>query len=67
MYRICVNGEEERLEQVVTIGVFLKKKGYRIQRIAVEKNGKIVSRNNYDDTVLEEGDQLEIVSFVGGG
>lgn len=36
-------------------------------RVAVERNGEIVPRGRYGDTVLEEGDRVEVVSFVGGG
>ncbi len=35
--------------------------------IAVERNGSIVKRNDYDKTVLQDGDTVEIVQFVGGG
>ena len=36
-------------------------------RLAVERNGNIVPRARYGETVLEDGDVLEIVRFVGGG
>lgn len=36
-------------------------------RIAVEKNGQIVPKRLYAETVLQDGDVLEVVSFVGGG
>ena len=42
-------------------------KGYRTERIAVEKNGVIVPKAQYGLTELKAGDVLEIVSFVGGG
>lgn len=35
--------------------------------IAVERNGSIVKRSDYDKTVLQDGDTVEIVQFVGGG
>ena len=35
--------------------------------IAVERNGSIVKRGDYDKTVLQDGDTVEIVQFVGGG
>ena len=35
--------------------------------IAVERNGSIVKRNDYDKTVLQDGDTVEIVQYVGGG
>ncbi|OUN21440.1 sulfur carrier protein ThiS [Pseudoflavonifractor sp. An85] len=40
---------------------------YDLQRLAVERNGEIVPKHSYGTTVLCDGDQVEIVSFVGGG
>lgn len=40
---------------------------YDCDLIAVERNGSIVKRNDYDKTVLQDGDTVEIVQFVGGG
>ena len=50
-----------------TISEYLAGADYELKRIAVEKNGSIVSKSLYDQTVLEDGDNLEVVSFVGGG
>ncbi|MBQ3035820.1 MAG: sulfur carrier protein ThiS [Lachnospiraceae bacterium] len=50
-----------------TISEYLATTNYDSKRIAVERNGDIVFKSQYDVTVLEEGDSLEIVSFVGGG
>lgn len=33
----------------------------------IERNGEIVSKENYKDTILSEGDRIELVHFVGGG
>lgn len=46
---------------------YLSGSSYDPARIAVEKNGQIVSKRLYSETILEDGDVLEIVSFVGGG
>lgn len=40
---------------------------YNPKRIAVERNGEIIFKSQYDTTVLEDGDVLEVVNFVGGG
>ena len=45
----------------------LKAGNYRTDRVAVEKNGKIVPKKNYPTEEILEEDQIEIVSFVGGG
>ena len=64
---IRVNGKEEALEGTVPLETYLREKGYRTERIGVEKNGAIVPKAQYGLTVLKAGDVLEIVSFVGGG
>ena len=40
---------------------------YDPKRIAVERNGEIVFKSQYDDVVLQDEDSIEVVSFVGGG
>ena len=64
---IRVNGKQETFEWAISLKEKKKKKGYRPERIAVERNGEIVPRNRYGETLLADGDVLEIVSFVGGG
>lgn len=46
---------------------YLSTSGYDCRRIAVERNGTIVPKSQYSETILTDGDTLEIVSFVGGG
>ena len=50
-----------------TLSEYLASTSYNPKRIAVERNGDIVFKSMYDVTILEDGDSLEIVSFVGGG
>ena len=50
-----------------TLSEYLEETDYDLKRIAVERNGEIVFKAEYESTVLEEGDNLEVVSFVGGG
>ena len=45
----------------------LTEAGYNLARVAVERNGEIVPKRLYGDTVLADGDVLEVVGFVGGG
>ena len=51
----------------MTIAEYLKTTDYDLKRIAVELNEDIVPKSQYTETVLSDGDTLEIVSFVGGG
>ena len=46
---------------------FLVKAGYEISKIAVEMNGEIISKREYETVRLQDDDELEIVTFVGGG
>ena len=63
---VKINGKELNIAGK-TVSEYLATTNYDPKRIAVECNGDIVSRSQYDTTVLEDGDRLEIVSFVGGG
>ena len=59
---INVNGKET--ENCKSLSVLLENGGFRI---AVEINGEIIKKSDYDKTVLNDGDKIEVVSFVGGG
>lgn len=50
-----------------TLAEYLAGTSYDPARIAVERNGEIVPKARYGDTVLVDGDIVEVVSFVGGG
>ena len=50
-----------------TVAQYLATTNYDPKRIAVERNGDIVPKAQYDNTVLQDGDNVEVVSFVGGG
>lgn len=62
-----LNGKNLRLEQKLTLSEFLVVQQFDFRYIAVELNGVIVSKANYDSTLLTDEDTLEIVRFVGGG
>ena len=50
-----------------TLAEYLATTTYDMKRIATELNGDIVPKATYAQTVLKDGDNIEIVSFVGGG
>ena len=64
---ITVNGAEISNADNLKLSDFLKREGYNSFLIAVECNGSIVPKSSYEDKKLEDGDSLEVVSFVGGG
>ena len=63
---ITINGEEKNCAGM-TLAQYLETTAYDPRRIAVEKNGEIVPKAAYAETVLQDGDVVEVVSFVGGG
>ncbi len=52
---------------VLTISVYLEQSSFDRARIAVELNEEFLPKAKFPETVLQDGDSLEIVSFVGGG
>lgn len=46
---------------------YLHAADYDVNRVAVERNGEIVPKAEYETVRLQDGDNLEVVSFVGGG
>lgn len=63
---LVVNGDTQHLS-VENVAGLLAALDLPRTKIAVELNREIVPRSRYDDTPLGEGDQIEIVQFVGGG
>ncbi|MBQ8850920.1 MAG: sulfur carrier protein ThiS [Oscillibacter sp.] len=63
---VTVNGETLELAGK-TVMEHLRSAGYDPKRVAVERNGDILPRALYAETVLRDGDALEVVGFVGGG
>lgn len=61
------SGKEIHLEAPVTVRAFLLEQGHQPERVAVERNGQIVRRADFDKELLREEDTVEIVHFVGGG
>lgn len=63
---VRINGEDVDAAGVV-LGKYLDNNGYNRLTIAVERNYEIVTKDKYDDVTIEDGDVIEVVSFVGGG
>jgi len=62
-----LNGDPYVAETALTIASLLSKLEIDPRRVAVERNFVIVKRDKYESTEIAEGDQIEIVNFVGGG
>lgn len=61
------NGKQIALEAPVTVLEFLQQQGYNAQRVAVERNGEIIRRADFEKELLRDEDTVEVVGFVGGG
>ncbi len=64
---IKINGKSEAAVTGKSIADYLKTTSYDLNRIVVELNGNIIPKLQYSKTVLQNGDCVEIVKFVGGG
>ncbi len=65
--RITINGTNHDFDHSLTLEELLQKLGLDKNKIAVERNLKIVPRGTFQGTDLLEGDAIEIVHFIGGG
>lgn len=64
--QIVVNGEQKEMGPLSVLGL-LESLEIDPRRVAVELNLEIVPKPDYATTVLQDGDRIEIVQFVGGG
>jgi thiamine biosynthesis protein ThiS len=64
--KIVLNGDPHDTD-AATIAALLERLEIDPRRVAVERNFVVVKRDAYGATRLEDGDQIEIVNFVGGG
>lgn len=64
---ITVNGQPMESYEEKTLIQLLTDLQYDTAKIAVERNGEIISKSQYKTTILNEHDVLEVVTFVGGG
>ncbi|HVL77743.1 MAG TPA: sulfur carrier protein ThiS [Sphingomicrobium sp.] len=64
---VTVNGEQRQLPAGLTIAAMLRELGIEPAKVAVEHNREIVPRSSLDTVEVADGDQFEIVHFVGGG
>jgi thiamine biosynthesis protein ThiS len=64
---ITLNGEPYELESPLSVADLLAQLAIDPRRVAVEHNLAILKRHLFDDTLVHDGDRVEIVNFVGGG
>jgi thiazole synthase len=64
---VTINGEAKRFSSSLTVSQLLADCGLDPRKVAVERNLEIVPRSGYDAEMVRDGDQIEIVHFIGGG
>ena len=65
--QITINGENKEIKKNTTIKELLDSLGVLDKTMAVAVNMKIVKKDNWNKFVLNEGDKIEALNFVGGG
>jgi thiamine biosynthesis protein ThiS len=65
--QVRINGELREIPDGITVGALLGHLGVKAQRVAVEVNETVVTKDRYESHRLGAGDAVEIVAFVGGG
>ena len=64
---ITLNGDKHELTAPVSVSQLLQQLEIDARRVAVELNLAVVKKAAYDSAVIKDGDEVEIVNFVGGG
>ena len=67
MISISINETVQQFEHAISVAVLIEHMQLGNKRIALERNGEIVPRGQFNTQMLADGDKLEIVVAVGGG
>jgi sulfur carrier protein len=64
---VQINGERREIGTSLSVAELLEELSIRPGRVVIELNRDVLPRDAYQNTLLKEGDAVEIVHFVGGG
>jgi len=64
---ITLNGKAQEIEQSITLEQFLDQLGFSGKPVVVEHNKDAIFPRDYSETIVQDGDQLEIISIAAGG
>ena len=67
MEKIQLNGNPYEINTETNLNQLLNKLKIQKTKVAIEVNGAIVEKNKYPKVILNKGDKVEIVHFIGGG
>lgn len=64
---IVLNGEIKEISSETSLQLLIENLSLKKERVAIELNRSVIKKKDWPEVLLKEGDQLEIVHFVGGG
>jgi thiamine biosynthesis protein ThiS len=64
---IIINGEKKEISANTTVSALLSELKIDHRKIALERNLQLIPRTTFDNACLNDGDEIEIINFVGGG
>jgi len=67
MIKVLLNGKNKTIEDKTNLNLLLKKLSIESDKVAIEINGVVVSKNDYEKKIIKTNDKIEIVHFIGGG
>ena len=67
LMRVKINGENADLEASMNLESLLKHYRLKTEMVVIELNRKVPAKGDYAGTLLREGDEIEIIKFLGGG
>ena len=66
--KISLNNRQETFKQTsLTINELLNEKNFTFKFLVIKVNGKLIKKENYDDTVIKNGDDVAVVHLISGG
>ena len=65
--KIQLNGDPYEINDGTNLNELLNKLKIQKNKVAIEVNGEIVEKNKYPNLILNKGDKVEVVQFIGGG
>jgi len=67
MIKVLLNGKNKTIKDKTNLNLLLKKLSIESNKVAIEINGVVVSKNDYEKKLIRTNDKIEIVHFIGGG
>ena len=64
---LIINGEKYSFNKSFNVSELVEKLELDVEKIAIELNLEVVPFSEYSQTILKDGDKLEIIHFIGGG